>query len=238
MPTSSVIKSQVRRLLRSPDLAFAPGDWPAELEGLEVKPLLRALISGLSAPGEDERWRAVGLLGILAGRLAGGDLDILREVLRRLMWGLNEESGAILWAAPQAMGEILHQAPALASEFGRILCSYLDEGANFLEHPPLQAGVAWAMGRLALAAPEVVGPAGGADLLPPLLPSPLASARGCAAWALGIVAPAGDSRALTALASLSHDQAELLLLLEGRLSKASVGQLARQSLAHLRKPIG
>jgi hypothetical protein len=231
LPTSSEIKSQVRRLLQAPDLAFGDGSWPPQLEGLAVKPLLRALLSGLSAPQEEERWRAVGLLGVLAGRLAGGDLEILRELMRRLMWGLNEESGAILWAAPQAMGEVLGQVPALAPEYGSILCSYLDAGANFLEHPPLQAGTAWALGRLASAVPRIVRQAGGAELLLPLLASPLAQARGCAAWALGVLAPPGAAQAL---AALGEDSQGLVLLLDGRLVGTTVGRLAGLASARCR----
>ena len=226
MPSSRDIKIQVRRLLSAPDLVFADGSWPPRLAGLEVKPLLGALLSGLSAPGEDERWRAVGLMGLLAARLADGDLDNLREVLRRLMWGLNEESGAIIWAAPQAMGEILCQAPALAPEFGRILCSYLEPEANYLEHPPLQAGTAWALGRLYPAAPGIIQGGGGAGLLMPLLASPLAAARGCAAWALGVLtAP----QAAPALAHLLGDEDSLLLLRQGRLESRTVGHLAAEA---------
>jgi len=220
---SADIKNQVRRLLKAPDLVFAASSWPPELENLPAKPLFRALLSGLCAPGEDERWRAVGLLGLLAARLAGGDLDIPREVLRRLMWGLNEESGAIVWAAPQAMGEILFQVPALALEYGRILCSYLTSGATFLDHPPLQAGLAWALGRLALAAPEIVSQGGGADLLLPLLAAAQAEVRGCAAWALGVLA---EPTAALALAGLTPDPAALLLLMDDSLQLSEVGKLA------------
>jgi hypothetical protein len=227
LPSSSAIKSQVRRLLAAPDLVFAQNSWPVELEGLAAKPLLRALLSGLSAPQEDERWRAVGLLGLLVARLAKGDLDVLREVLRRLMWGLNEESGAILWAAPQAMGEVLYQAPVLAGEFGKILRSYLEPEANFLEHPPLQAGTAWGWGRLALVAPEVIRAGGGGGRLLPLLALPLAQARGCAAWALGVLA---EPSSAPALAGLQGDSQPLRLLLDGRLQSPTVGRLASWAL--------
>ncbi|CAO0823760.1 hypothetical protein DFAR_3870002 [Desulfarculales bacterium] len=85
MAKSNAIKNQVRRLLQAPDLVFALGFWSEPLAGMKVKPLLRALLSGLSTPGEDERWQAVSFLGLLLARLTGDNLDILCELLRRLM---------------------------------------------------------------------------------------------------------------------------------------------------------
>lgn len=55
---------------------------------------------------------------------------------------MNDESGAICWHAPEAIAEILIGAPSLATEFGTILMSYLDE-------EPFEAGVRWAVSRLA-----------------------------------------------------------------------------------------
>lgn len=236
MPLSSQIKNQVRRLLQAPDLLVWPPPLPPELAGAPAKAVLRALLLGLSAPGEDQRWRAVGLVGLVSARLAASQgLEAVREVLRRLMWSLNEESGGIGWAAPQAMGEILHQVPALAGEYGKILCSYLTPGPNFLEHPPLLAGAAWALGRLAQADPGVVGQGGGPDLLLPLLAAPQPVVRGCAAWALGVLAaPAATST----LARLAGDQATLRLPWQGALASISVETIAAWAAQRLAGPPG
>lgn len=207
---------------------------PPDLEAAPAKGLSRALLLGLSAPGEDQRWRAVGLLGGVAGRLAASQgLEAVREVLRRLMWSLNEESGGIGWAAPQAMGEILHQVPALAGEYGKILCSYLSPGPNYLDHPPLLAGAAWALGRLGQADPEVVGQGGGPDLLPPLLAAPQAMVRGCAAWSLGVLAA---PIAPPALARLGGDQASLRLPWQGLLARVTVAEIAAWAVIATARP--
>ena len=75
--------------------------------------------------------------------------------MRRLMWNLNDESGGIGWRArPEAMGEIVARSERLADEYGHILISYLDPDGNYLEHPLLQRGLLWGIGRFAHARPE------------------------------------------------------------------------------------
>ncbi|MBI5521968.1 MAG: HEAT repeat domain-containing protein [Desulfarculus sp.] len=234
MTRAADIKNQVRRLLQAPDLLVWPPELPPELASAPAKAVLRALLLGLSTSGEDERWRAVGLVGFMAARLAAvGGLEPVREVLRRLMWSLNEESGGIGWAAPQALGEILHQVPALAGEYGKLLCSYLTPGPNYLEHPPLQAGAAWGVGRLAQADPGVAGQGGGPDLLLPLLAAPQPEVRGCAAWALGVLAA---PEAAPALARLAGDRALARLPWEGALANKPVADIAAWAAQRLAGP--
>ena len=70
-----------------------------------------------------------------------------------------------------------------------MLISYLDPGRNYIEHPALQEGVLWGVGRLAHARPTAM--AGCVELLTPFLESPEAALRGHAAWAAGFL---GDER--------------------------------------------
>lgn len=191
-----------------------------------MKPLARVLIGCLGSSEPTLAWRAALLLGSVVARLAGQDLEAGREVLRRLRWSLNEESGAIGWGAPQAMGEILAQSPELAQEFGVLVFSYLSPCANYLEHPALQAGVAWALGRLSQAQPQLAQRCQGWEVLLPLLASPLAQARGAAAWALGVMAA---PQAAPALAGLASDPGQAILPQAGRVEAFSVGQLALEA---------
>jgi hypothetical protein len=131
--------------------------WGGKVPGMEaVGPLFAFL-----AAGETARWRAVAALGrIAAHRLAAGidGPDDVRDIVRRLMWRLNEDSGNLGWGGAEAMGEILAASPELAAEYGRILLSYVrDTGRadNYLEHPPLRRGAYWGIARLAAVHPPL-----------------------------------------------------------------------------------
>jgi hypothetical protein len=100
------------------------------------------------------RWHAVTAMGMVVSRLADENMESARVVMRRFMWNLNEESGGIGWGCPEALGECMARSERLADEYGRILLSYLHPERNFIEHPALQEGVLWGIGRLPF------GPAG------------------------------------------------------------------------------
>ena len=201
---------------------------------LPAKAVVRALLLGLGAPQDERRWRAVWFLGRVAATLAGRDTEAGREVLRRLMWSLNEESGAIGWGAAEAMAEIMSLSPVLADEFAKLLFSYLTPCANFLEHPPLQRGAVWALGRLALARPDLARSQGARGLLEPLLSSPDSRVAGLAAWALGNLGP---GRVPAAMSDLQNDATTLCLLRDGRVLRASVGQLSRRAMARMTRTL-
>jgi GAF domain-containing protein len=113
----------------------------------------------------------------------------------------------------------------LADEYGCILSSYLHPERNFIEHPALQEGVLWGIGRLAHARPASM--AGCAELLAPFLESPEAALRGLAAWAGG---PLADARLAPLLEKLADDRASFQLYRGERLEVCSVGELALQAL--------
>ena len=224
------VKDEVKELLGRPLAAGQLDRALTRLAALPAKAVVRALLLGLSAAEPAQRWRAVRLLGLVTAGMARRDPEAGREVLRRLRWGLNEESGAIGWGAAEAMGEICALSPTLAEEFAHLLFSYLTPCANFLEHPALRRGAIWALGRLALARPELARACQGPELLLPFLGSPDPEARGLAAWALGLMA---CPQATAALRGLLADPAPLLMPRDGELFPTSVGQLASQALAAL-----
>ena len=113
----------------------------------------------------------------------------------------------------------------LADEYGCILFSYLHPERNFIEHPALQEGVLWGIGRLAQARPECL--AGCAELLAPFLESPEAALRGLAAWA---ASPVINARLMPLLEKLADDHASFQLYRRERLEVCSVGELALQAL--------
>ena len=88
------------------------------------------------------RWRAIEALGWVVADLAGDDPQVAKVHVRRQLWTMGEESGGTAWHAPEAVGEMLYRVPALAGEFTSVL-------AGFGHDEPYEAGVLWAMGRLA-----------------------------------------------------------------------------------------
>jgi len=119
-------------------LAWAGGDSRA----------IPILISLLFETGDLPRWRAIEALGRVAGDRADTDPESIRNLLRQLLWCMNDESGNIIWCAAEAIGEILAHAPVLIDEYARLLPAYLVE-------EPFERGAHWAVARVAGIRPEV-----------------------------------------------------------------------------------
>lgn len=98
--------------------------------------------------------RAAAALGQVTAALMDRQPDAARNILRRFMWHLSEESGNIGWGIPEAFGETLAASAPLAREFHRILISYvidLGRDDNFCDNDVLRRSCFWAIGRLAQA---------------------------------------------------------------------------------------
>jgi HEAT repeat protein len=166
------------------------------------------------------RWHAVTAMGMVTARLAEENPESARVVLRRCIWNLNEESGGIGW---EAIGESLARSAALAREYGCILLSYLDPQGNFIDHPALQEGVLWGVGRMTRTRPENAAEC--VRLLKPFLSDPAAVLRGLAAWAVGSTA---DEALTAALEMMADDDAPFTLYEDERLVRTTVGAVARR----------
>ncbi len=238
------LKRRLRQALASPDWERLPGELAAEPTQQAVTALLAALSSGQDIV----RWRAVIVLGGLVALRAEADPEAGREVMRRLVWGLNEESGAVAWGAPEAMGEIMARSRRMAQEFANLLLAYLVPGGPLaLDFPPLKAGAVWGLGRLCQARPRLMQERRASYPLLALLDDPAPQVRGLAAWALGHLGDGGGEgggdgggegggdEAGDRLARLVADQAELDLFNGRELKRARVGELAREALDRLNK---
>lgn len=187
------------------------------------KLVLSRLFSLTYAEDDVLGWRAVKALGLAAALVAGQDAEFVRNILRRLMWSLNDESGGIGWRSPQAMGAIIAQCPRQFAEFASIVVSLFD-----LDEKHFYPGVLWAIGRIAGQDPALVGAA-----LPQVLAhlsDPDPQTRGMAAWCLGRM---GDSRAIQALEPLQADPAVLYVFADDQLCERRVGELAQEALKQL-----
>lgn len=235
MPGFRRLKSDLADLLASPS-------WRTALSALPNGPreLTGPLLSLLLHKDELVRWRAAEALGLVLARLAEADLPAAREVVRMLLWRLNEESGNMGWGAGEALGAALAADGRLATEYARILCSYVQHKGtvchgNFLDNVRLRHGVYWGVARLAQARPEAVRPMA-ADLLAVLAQTATdadalechdAQSRGLACLALGLL---GDRQAQGALEARQDDPGAVRLYWDDALADTTVGRLARQAL--------
>jgi hypothetical protein len=223
-PSNRELKREMAVVLRGNDAAAA-------MEALVAVPARRA-VNPLFAMFCDRdrllRWRAVTAMGAVVAGLAERQPESARVVMRRFMWNLNEESGGIGWGCPEAMAEAMARSRLLAREYACILVSYANPQGNFIEHPALQEGVLWGIGRLAGADPSAAADA--AAWVGPFLSAEAPALRGLAARAAGLLAAPGLAPLLE---PLRGDAARLEVYEGWDLARRSVDELAADALARL-----
>jgi hypothetical protein len=219
--TGRQLKVKIKKLLLQED--FESG--LADIAGLPARRAINPLFSFLCSMDDVLKWRAVTAMGEVVDRLAMTDIESARVIMRRLMWHLNDESGGIGWGCPEAMGEIMARNAKLADEFWCILISYAQPEGNFLEHPILQRGLLWGIGRLAYARPQLIKDC--AAYLLAFMQADDPDLRGLAAWAAGAL-PIKDTAAQ--LKILEADTTMLSIHLDRQLTSCSVAELATTAL--------
>ncbi len=143
------------------DEAVSNKDWPAllELARQDSAKVLRFLTARLCTGDDDMKWKAVRALGVVAGEREVTGEERVRELLRRFVWQMSDESGNVPYGIPEAFGEVLVARPELQEEFLPLLCSlaYDPERTQF---GPIEQGVIWALARVgapaAACSPEAV----------------------------------------------------------------------------------
>ncbi len=158
-----------------------------DIEAMDPKEATGPLLSFLLLGG-DMTHRAACALGPCIAKMCDAKPEEARNIMRRLMWHMNEESGNIGWGIPEAFAEILVCSEKMAQEFHSILLSYIiDTGRddNYCDHALLRRSCYWAVGRLASARPQVC-----TKIIPWLMKN-IGGAeedyacKGLAVWALG-----------------------------------------------------
>jgi hypothetical protein len=135
------VKDRVMELLRSEDTA------PLERYAQSHPQAVRFLLGRLWDP--DPRLRARAAAGI--GAAAASHRELGRDLLRRLMWALNDEAATNGVYGLAAIGEIGARDPELVEPFVGPVASYAwDDG--------LRRAIIRAMSRIADEAPAVVAP--------------------------------------------------------------------------------
>jgi len=213
---------RLRNLLKSPDFEDA-------LRNFEFRPTtaISPLLSFLYETDALVRGRAIRAIGQTVSMMAESSPESARNIMRRLIWSLNDESGGIGWGAPEAMGEIMAQNEMLACEYYRILISYIDEAGNPLENEALERGVLWGIGRLARSRPELTREAIGPVLKQ--LTSTDSVKRGLALWALPALKPAPELATLLVM-PLLNDESEVDLYEDGEIRTFRIRDLVSELL--------
>jgi HEAT repeat protein len=218
------IKQTIRSALADGNLAFLE-----KLSGkIPIRKLVNPVFSFFCDVDELVRWRSITLMGIFVSKLADQEMESARVIMRRLMWSLNDESGGIGWGAPEAMGEIMARHEGVAKEYAGILSSYIREDGNFLEHPMLQRGVIWGIGRLAKARPKYLS--GIESSLFKFFDSSDPVHRGLTAWSAGNL---GNKTAMPLLNNLLRDDTEIPFYEELQLEFRKVSHLAQMALTKI-----
>ncbi len=103
-----MIRSEIEKILRDNKLELLR-------EELNRKPqLVRKLIGFLYHPELEIRDSAARSFGIVAEILPE---EKLKDLLRRFLWMLNDESGSCCWHVPYAFGEIGYSKPEIIEDF-------------------------------------------------------------------------------------------------------------------------
>ncbi len=189
-------------------------DFPGLLGAARPAAVWRALFSLLYAADDLIHWRAVEALACAVDALAAERPEKGRDILRRLFWALNDESGGNARSVPEAIGAIISRRPGLYGDLASILLSYLDD-------PALRCGVLWAAAEIGRVRPALVSPA--ADKILSLLGDQSPAVRAHAARALRAlnIKPPGEMAS-----KLREDDSTACIYLDGKLKKVTVAEMA------------
>lgn len=185
---------------------------------MEDKGVIKFILRLLYHPFGKERWQAIEGLGCISDAMAKDDPEAVKELIRRLLWSMNDESGTASWSAPEAIGEIIFRNPIKFEEFVPVV-------VNASEEDIFHRGIVWALGRISQVNPKLVE-----EFIPLIinfLESPRPEVRGYAAWSLGQIK---SREALPLLANLLNDQADVEFYRDRELVIQTVEQLARQAI--------
>lgn len=198
----------------------------ADLGMASVGPLFSFL------PGDPLRGhRAAAALGATVAEIYKTEPEKAKNICRRFMWHMSEESGNIGWGIPEAFAETLAACKPLAEIYRNILVSYiidLGHDDNYCDNDILRRSCYWGIGRFARAWPEMAEKA--RDWLIKGLTDRDDICRGMAAWALWQLPHSlSDAPALKKLA-LADDKTRLSIFESGSLNEYEVSKLAKKAL--------
>lgn len=187
--------------------------------------LVRSLLGLLYDADDYVHWLAVDAIGRVGGATAAAEPDRVRDLIRRLLWTLNEESGGSPWGATGAIGAIVAARPDLFANYLSMLCPFHDDVSIYPEF-------IWSLAAVGRTRPDLTAEYG--PFLLAALDHGHAAVRGYAAWCLGVLRPEGAAAALAA--RLTDAGAAAVYEGDGVYRQSTVGALAAASLEKVGLP--
>jgi hypothetical protein len=194
-------------------------------DGRGASKLIRRILARLYSRDPAVKWPAVAAIGVVAA------VDVMqekqtRDLIKRLYWTLNAESGSVPFGAPEALGEIFANRPDLIPANTPLFVSYVVH-KEMIQTGPILAGAIWALGRNGIEDPEEQQRA-----LPGLknaLKAPEPELRGTALWTLARLGLGHELR--ESIEALFEDKDTVTLLIDGAVSDCRLATLARNALS-------
>lgn len=184
--------------------------------------VLRVLLGLLYDADDYVHWLAIDALGHAGAGLAADNSEKVRDLVRRLLWALNDESGGNPWGATGAIGAVIAARPDLFSGYLSMIVPLADDVSTCPEF-------IWTLGAVGRARPDLAS--GYLPFLLAALGSGRAAIRGYAAWCLGVLRAGEAAAALTACLG---DAAEVAVYEgDGVYRRRTVGAIAAASLARI-----
>jgi HEAT repeat protein len=141
------LKKQLQQYLESNDLG--------SIAALAVEN--RKVLSQLVRLAYDKEtlvgWRAIKAIGFAARALVAIDYPFLREMIRKQLWSLSDESGGIGWSAPEIIGEIVSADARRFLDIIPIVAELYD-----IEEKVFRPGILYALQRIAESDSELILP--------------------------------------------------------------------------------
>jgi hypothetical protein len=201
------------------------------LDGAEMEDLASLIegypraLSALMSLTYDKRseitWKAIEAIGPIVNRITERSYDSGREIVRRLIWSITEESGGIGWSALEMLGEIVKNCPGRFDDLIPIIREYYEEEI-------FRPGVLYAIRRIGERDPGLLEEIGG--LLEEALKDKDPYIRAQALMCLGVLEFPEKKELMMSdlLKKLSDDDSSVWLFRLGEMGKYKIGQIARE----------
>jgi len=102
--------------------------------------LIRSLTGLLYIDDMKIRHGAAYTLGLITQKIykKKRDKEKVQQLLQKLLWSLNDESGFVCWGAPEAIGEIVKDIPDFKMVYAQFLISFLSHPQVILNNDDLE----------------------------------------------------------------------------------------------------
>jgi hypothetical protein len=183
--------------------------------------VLRKIQRLLYSTDEMLMWKAITILGAVAGALATDRPSLVGDLVRRLLLA-SGDSAATNWGSIETIGEIIRAQPKIYGSFVRHILGFIND-------PPSCPAVLWAIGRIGELHPRVVRSSEFFALFAHLTNSE-PKIRGHAVWAFGRMKA---KEALKAIQEMADDTEELRLFDGQSIRYTTVSKLASEAVERI-----